>query len=106
MTTRNSSALGAALALALAGTASAAPADSLRVPVGDVSTPAGAHALEARIDAAAARLCEPSYALIDLGGWSYCLSSVRESAMRQLTPAQRQDYAAATRSPPVALASR
>jgi len=105
MITTNSSALGAALALALAGTAAAAPGDSLRVPIGDVTTAAGAHALHARVERAAARLCEPSYALGDLSGWSYCLASVRETALRQLTPAQRQDYAAALR-PPVALASR
>lgn len=102
----NSRAFGAALALALATTvAGTASADGLRIPVGDVSTPAGAHALRHRIDVAAARLCEPSYALVDLGGWNACLSSVRQEALQQLTPAEQQAYAAALRGP-TALASR
>jgi UrcA family protein len=106
MITMNSPALGAALALALAGAAVAAPAtDSLRIPVGDLSTPAAAHALHQRIEIAAARLCEPSYALGDLGGWNFCLASVREGAVRQLTPAQQEAYARTVR-PPVALAER
>jgi UrcA family protein len=106
MSSRKSSALAAALALALAtGATTASAADTLRIQVGDVSTPAGARALQHRIDVAAARLCEPSYALIDLGGWSYCLSSVRKAAMQQLSPAEQQAYAASLRAP-VALASR
>jgi UrcA family protein len=106
MITLKSSALGATLALALATTvASAAPADSLRIQVGDVSTPAGAHALQHRINLAAARLCEPSYALVDLGGWQACLTSVREEALQQLSPAEQQAYAASLHAP-VALASR
>lgn len=106
MITLKTSALSAALALALATTAAGtASADSLRIPVGDVSTPAGAHALEHRINVAAARLCEPSYALVDLGGWHACLSSVREEALQQLSPAEQQAYAASLRAP-VAMASR
>jgi UrcA family protein len=111
MFTPKSAALAAALALALAasvtGTASAAPtsADSLRIRIGDVATPAGARALHHRIEIAAARLCEPSYALVDLNGWSACLSSVRQEALQQMTPDQQQAYAAALRAP-VALAAR
>jgi UrcA family protein len=105
MITKNSSALAAALALALATGATTASADSLRIAVGDVSTPAGAHALQHRINLAAARLCEPSYALVDLGGWQACLSSVRQEALQQLSPAEQQAYAASLRAP-VALASR
>ena len=105
MITTNSSALGAALALALAGTAAAAPGDSLRVPIGDVTTAAGAHALHARVERAAARLCEPSYALVDLNGFNACLSSVRQAALQQLTPAEQQAYAASLRAP-TALAAR
>ena len=109
MMTLKTPALGAALALALtlaAGTASAAPStDSLRIQVGDVSTPAGAHALQKKINLAAARLCEPSYALVDLGGWDACLSSVRKEALQQLSPAEQQAYAASLRAP-TALASR
>jgi UrcA family protein len=106
MITKSSSAFAAALALALATTvAGAASADSLRIQVGDVSTPAGAQALQHRINLAAARLCEPSYALVDLGGWQACLTSVRQGALQQLTPAEQQAYAASLRAP-VALASR
>ncbi|HEX3408466.1 MAG TPA: UrcA family protein [Caulobacteraceae bacterium] len=105
MITKSSSALAAALALALATGATTASADSLRIQVGDVSTPAGAHALQHRINLAAARLCEPSYALVDLGGWQACLSSVRQEALQQLSPAEQQAYAASLRAP-VALASR
>lgn len=107
MTTRNSSALGGALALAFTGAVAAGPvpADSLRIPVGDLSTPAAARALHQRIEIAAARLCEPSYALGDLGGWSACLASVRDEAARQLTPAEQQAYAATLRAP-TALAAR
>src|SRR5581483_10493379 len=101
MITRNSSALGAALALAFTGAAMAnpIPTDGLRIQVGDVSTPAGAHALHQRIDLAAARLCEPSYALVDLNGFHACLSSVRQAAMQQLSPAEQQAYAASLRAP-------
>lgn len=107
MITMNSPALGAALALAVTGAVAVSPAmaDSLRIPVGDLSTPAAARALHKRIEIAAARLCEPSYTLGDLGGWSFCLSSVREDAMRQLTPAEQQAYAVALRAP-TALAAR
>lgn len=107
MITRHSCALGATLALALATAAVAdpTPASSLRIPVGDLTSPAAAHALQQRIDVAAARLCEPSYALVDLGGWGACLSSVRDEAMRQLTPAEQQAFAASLRKP-VALAAR
>ena len=106
MLTFQSSALAAALALALAtGATTASAADTLRIQVGDVSTPAGARALHHRIERAAARLCEPSYALVDLGGWSACLSSVRQEALQQLSPAEQQAYAASLRAP-VALASR
>jgi UrcA family protein len=107
MITMNSSALGAALALALTGAAVAgpAPADSLRVQVGDLSTPAAARAFHQRIEIAAARLCAPSYALVDLNGWAYCRASVREQAMRQLTPDQQMAYAAAL-APAMAFASR
>ena len=107
MMTLKTPALGAALALALAaGTASAAPsADSLRIPVGDVSTPAGARALQHQINLAAARLCEPSYALVDLNGFNACLSSVRQAALQQLTPTEQQAYAASLRAP-TALAAR
>ncbi len=101
MITTNSSALGAVLALALAGTVAIGPAaaDSLRISVGDLSTPAAARALHQRIEIAAARLCEPSYALVDLGGWAACRASVREDALRQLTPAQQVAYAAALGAP-------
>jgi UrcA family protein len=107
MFTVKSTALAAALTLTLAGTVTAGPAaaQSLRIPVGELSTPAAARALHQRIQIAAARLCEPSYALVDLGGWNACLSSVREEAMRQLTPAEQQAYAAALRAP-TALAAR
>ena len=106
MTNYKTPALGAALALAFATTlAGAASADTLRIQVGDVSTPAGAHALQQRINIAAARLCEPSYALADLGGWHACLTSVRQEALQQLSPADQQAYAASLRGP-VALASR
>lgn len=106
MSILKSSALAAALALAFATTvAGAASADPLRIPVGDVSTPAGARVLEHRIEVAAARLCQPSYALVDLNGWHYCLNSVRQQALQQLSPVQQQAYAASL-STPVALATR
>jgi UrcA family protein len=107
MITRNSSALAAVLALALFGTAAAAPAptNSLRIEVGDLSTPAAARDLHQRIEIAAARLCAPSYALADLSGWTYCLGSVRAQAMRQLTTDQQMAYAVALKSP-TALAAR
>lgn len=107
MITMNSCALGAALALALTGAAMAdpIPGNSLRIQVGDVSTPSGARALQHRINIAAARLCEPSYAWFDLGGWDACLSSVRKEALQQLTPADQQAYAASLRAP-TSLASR
>lgn len=85
-------ALGAILAatvLPIAGLASSAQAQPLRIPVGDLNlnTAAGAARFESRVQAAAARLCD-SYA--PLAGRTACVQAVAEEARDNLAAQVRQ----------------
>jgi|SRR5215472_15944094 len=89
------------LGLAVAG---AAAADGIRVPVGDLGQRDAAIAFDHRLTDAAGRFCYARYHPMELDGLAACKKAVREEAMDQLTPAQRDALAAALR--PASLASR
>ena len=91
----------ACAAVLIAGTASAGDA---RIAWGDLDlgTAAGAAAFDARVDAAARRMCRdakrPGSLLSDR---AYCVAAVRAEAVRQLPGSAQVDYAIA-RTPLVA----
>ena len=86
--------LAAALALTLGG--GAASAQDARIPWGDLdlSSAAGADAFDARVSAAAGRLCRgvkrPGSRISDR---AYCRAAVRTEALRLLPGAVQVDYA-------------
>lgn len=81
--------LAAALIVATAGSASAA---EVRIAWGDLnlSTPAGADAFDARVNAAARKLCRDSRII---GGRAACHAAVRDEAVSLLPGAAQVDYA-------------
>ncbi len=85
--------LAAVLTLAAAGSASAHEA---RIAWGDLdlSTAAGADALDARLDAAARKMCRDARRPGSrLGDQAFCLSAFRSEAIRQLPGTAQVDYA-------------
>ena len=84
--------------------ASAASADGLRVPVGDLSQRSTAIAFDHRLADVESRFCHARYRPLELTAIAACRQAVREEAMDQLTPAQRDAFAAALR--PASLAAR
>lgn len=81
--------LAAALTLAAAGSASAG---EIRIAWGDLdlSTPAGAEAFDARVRAAARKLCRN---VPMIGGRAACQAAVRDEAVTRLPGAAQVDYA-------------
>jgi UrcA family protein len=89
-----------ALSALAAGSASAQSYDgpAARIPFGDLdlSTTAGAAALDARIDAAARTMCRRVIRPVSrLNDRANCAAAVRAEAMAQLPNANRRDYAMA-----------
>lgn len=85
--------LAAVLALAAAGTASA---QETRIGWGDLdlSTAAGADAFDARVDAAARRLCRGARRTgSNINDRAFCLAAVKGEALRQLPDHVQVDYA-------------
>ncbi len=85
--------LAAVLTLAAAGAASAQEA---RVRWGDLdlSTAAGADAFDARLDAAARRMCRDARRPGSrIGDQAFCLSAFRDEAIRQLPGTAQVEYA-------------
>jgi UrcA family protein len=74
-----------------------AAAHDVRIQVGDLSTPEAVRAFDHRLEDAAQRFCGARYAIGDLDGRAGCVSAVRDEALAQLTPAQREAYAQARR---------
>jgi UrcA family protein len=74
-----------------------AAAHDVRIRVGDLSTPEAVRAFDLRLSAAAQRFCSARYAIVDLDGRGACVSAVRDEALAQLTPAQREAYSQARR---------
>ena len=70
-----------------------ASAQSVRISVGELSTPEAVLAFDHRLEAAAQRFCGSRYTLTDLSGRAACLKGVRDEALEQLTPAERETYA-------------
>ena len=89
------------LGLVVAG---AAAADGVRVAVGDLGQRETAIAFDHRLAEVAGQFCYARYRPLELGAIAACKKAVREEAMDQLTPAQRDALAAALR--PSSLASR
>jgi UrcA family protein len=77
--------------LALSAAAISANAQTVRIRVGDLSSPAAARAFDQRLFAAAERICASRYRLNDLGGIAACETAVREEGLAQLSP-QQQAY--------------
>lgn len=86
------------------GIAGAASADGLRVPVGDLGRPDVAIAFDHRLAHVADRFCSGRYRPLELAAIAACETAVRREALDQLTPAQRDAFAAALR--PASLAVR
>ena len=86
------------------GVAGAAAADGMRFPVGDLDQRDAAIAFDHRLAEVAGQFCYARYRPLELGAIAACKKAVREEAMDQLTPAQRDALAAALR--PSSLASR
>jgi UrcA family protein len=84
--------------------AGAAAADGMRIPVGDLGQRDGAIAFDHRLTQVENRFCHARYRPLELVAIAACEKAVRAEAMDQLTPAQRDAFAAALR--PAALASR
>lgn len=81
--------LAAVLTLAAAGSASAG---EIRIAWGDLdlATPAGAEAFDARVRAAARKLCRN---VPMIGGRAACQAAVRDEAVTRLPGAAQVDYA-------------
>ncbi len=89
--------LAAVLTLAAAGAASAQEA-RIRWNDLDLSTAAGADAFDARLDAAARRMCRDARRPGSrIGDQAFCLSAFRSEAIRQLPGAARVGYARSRR---------
>lgn len=86
----------AGVALGLAGTT--AFADGMRVPVGDLGQRDAAVAFEHRLSEAADRFCSERYRPLELSAIAACQKAIREEAMDQLTPAQREAFEAQLKS--------
>jgi UrcA family protein len=85
--------LTAALVLAAAGSASAQEA---RIAWGDLnlSTPAGAEAFDARVDAASRKMCRTARRTgSHLSDRAFCRAAVQSEALRQLPDTARTEYA-------------
>jgi UrcA family protein len=78
-----------------AALAPAATAQTMRVRVGDLASPAGVRGFEQRLEATAGRFCAARYLPVELEQQMACRSAIREEALDQLSPAQRQAYLAA-----------
>jgi len=70
--------------------ATQAGAQTLRIPVGDLSTPDAAQSLDRHLTEAAARFCDARYRAVELDQRMACARAVREEALAQLSPIQRQ----------------
>ncbi|HEY0601109.1 UrcA family protein [Brevundimonas sp.] len=81
-----------AAVLIVAGAAGSASAGEVRVAWGDLdlSTPAGADAFDARVRAAARKMCRGGSMI---GGRAACPAAVREEAGTRLPGAAQVDYA-------------
>ena len=86
------------------GIAGAASADGIRIPVGDLGQRDAAIAFDHRLSGAENRLCNFRFAPVELDAIAACRKAVRQEAIDQLTPAQRDAYADALR--PASLAAR
>ena len=85
--------LAAVLTLAAAGAASAQEARVVWTDL-DLSTAAGADALDTRLDAAARKMCRDARRPGSrIGDRAFCLSAFRSEAIRQLPGAAQVDYA-------------
>ncbi len=93
--------------LAAATLGSLAAADGVRIPVGDLGQRDTAITFQARLDAAANRICRARYSIVELAALSACRSAVREEGLDQLAPAQREALSRSLRgAPALASASR
>ena len=72
-----------------ASLASVAFADGLRVPVGDLSQRNAAIAFDHRLADAANQFCFERYRPMELDAIAACQKAIREEALDQLSPAQR-----------------
>lgn len=75
--------------LAASLVAGAASADRLRIAVGDLGQHEGAVAFDQRVGDAANKFCFSRYRPQELSAIAACKTAIREEAMDQLTPAQR-----------------
>jgi UrcA family protein len=75
--------------------ATQAGAQTLRIPVGDLSTPDAAQSFDRQVTEAAARFCDARYRGVELDQRMTCASAVREEALAQITPTQREALEAA-----------
>jgi len=82
------------LAAAVLGLASLlatqAGAQTLRVQVGDLSTPDAAQSFDRQLTQTAARFCDARYRGVELDQRMDCVRAVREEALAQLSPTQRE----------------
>jgi UrcA family protein len=88
---------GAVLCIASLLTATTAAAQKARIEVGDLSTPAGATSFDHRLNDGARRFCAERYRPMELNAIATCEQAVREEALAELSPAQREAYAQARR---------
>ena len=72
----------------VAALAGSAQAETLRVPVGDLSQADGAHAFKARLSEAARALCS-GISPMDLARIDSCKAAIREEALAQLSTVQQ-----------------
>ncbi len=80
--------------------AGAASAEEARIAVGDLNlaTPAGAAALDARVETLARDLCRGARRTASLiSDRAYCEAAVRAEVMRQLPASSRAEYASTRR---------
>lgn len=92
--------------LALAAFAGIARAEDQPIQVGDLSQPAQAAAFERSLARATTNLCGSRWDhLFQRNAYRECVAAVHEEALGLLSPTQREQYAAATATGAVRVAS-